>query len=608
MRSTSTRAACFVQAFLLLLILPLTGCGTGSLGAQPSGAAYSATADQPYPGSLTLPERNDPWPGPDVFHIGNGVAQINYWMTAWMLNDVFKMAGWEAEIGDTDPSELWVPVFGGEWRMNDRDLVQTDEMGWATSMELTNGMRADRLVTIVMGGIEIPNAFPSGEYTLTWEGTGEILVEGATRVQEQSHEAVYEYDGSGVVIVSILDTDPDDYIRNISLMRPDAVGDETFNREYIEYLAPFSVIRPLHFFGEQLSYGPRISWGDRKPLEYSHWGGALGAPFELGIDLANESVSDLWLNIPLAADDTFVRELARLTLERLDSNRRLYIELGNELWNFTYPYQIGRDYALDFAQERWPDVLGREQAYLDGDEVYENMMIFSWQGIRTVEIREIFHEVWEHESDRLVTVLAGQIGGSHPLWPQSRDLLGCPVAVGEEGVEPCGSQVDAFAVAPYVGESEGEVEFNRSSPETFLQDAITYVRGEGQWSETAAEQGLRYAIRNDRALADEFGLPLIAYEGGQHFVGSRFTRDVVNEHPMLRDLYDALFAVWQEEGGGLFVHLHGVIPRGQNEPGEEPTYFQSENFGIKELQTLSRAEAPKWDAVLTWMERVGQID
>jgi hypothetical protein len=205
-------------------------------------------------------------------------------------------------------------------------------------------------------------------------------------------------------------------------------------------------------------------------------------------------------------------------------------------------------------------------------------------------------------------VLAGQIGGSHPLWPQSRDLLGCPVAVGEEGVEPCGSQVDAFAVAPYVGESEGEVEFNRSSPEAFLEDAITYVRGEGQWSETAPEQGLRYAIRNDRALADEFGLPLIAYEGGQHFVGSRFTRDVVNEHPMLRDLYDALFAVWQEEGGGLFVHLHGVIPRGQNEPGEEPTYFQSENFGIKELQTLSRAEAPKWDSVLTWMERVGQID
>jgi hypothetical protein len=169
-------------------------------------------------------------------------------------------------------------------------------------------------------------------------------------------------------------------------------------------------------------------------------------------------------------------------------------------------------------------------------------------------------------------------------------------------------EVDAFAVAPYVGEHEGEVEFSRNSPQAFLRDAIAYIRGEAPWDERATEQGLRYAVRNDQALAEEYGLPLVAYEGGQHFIGSRFTRDVVNEHPLLRDLYDALFSVWQEEGGGLFVHLHGVVPRGQSEPGEEPTYFQSENFGIKELQTLTRAEAPKWDAVLSWMERVGQVE
>lgn len=608
MQTHNTRAPLQIAALLLVFIVSVAACATGSVDAQTHGARASSGGVQAYPGSLDLPDRNDPWPGPEEFRIGNAVSQINYWMTAWMLNDVFKMAGWEAEIGDIDPSELWVPVIAGEWRMDERDLVQTDELGWATSLELTNGTRADQLVTVVMGGIEIPRAFPAGEYTLTWDGTGEILVEGATLIDESPNELVYQYDGAGVVILSLLETDATDYVRNISLLRPDAVAGQTFNREYIEYLKPFSVIRPLHFFGEQLSYGPRIAWEDRKPVEYSHWGGALGAPFEVGIDLANVSVSDLWLNVPLAADDAFVRELAQLTLERLDSNRKLYIELGNELWNFTYPYQIGRDYALAFAEQRWPGVLGTERDYLDGDEVYENMMIFSWQGIRTVEVKEIFHEVWGAESDRVITVLAGQFGGSHPQWPQSRDLLGCPVAVGEEGVEQCGLEVDAFAVAPYVGEYEGEVEFSRDSPQVFLQEAITYVRGEAPWDERATEQGLRYAIRNDHALAEEYGLPLVAYEGGQHFIGSRFTRDVVNEHPMLRDLYDALFSVWQEEGGGLFVHLHGVIPRGQSEPGEEPTYFQSENFGIKELQTLTRAEAPKWDAVLNWMERVGQVE
>ena len=103
-------------------------------------------------------------------------------------------------------------------------------------------------------------------------------------------------------------------------------------------------------------------------------------------------------------------------------------------------------------------------------------------------------------------------------------------------------------------------------------------------------------------------MPLVAYEGGQHFIGSSFTRDVISDHPRMRELYDALFEVWQEEGGGLFVHFAGIIPRGRNEPGEEPTYFQSENFGIKELQTQTRAQAPKWDEVLNTMVEIGQIE
>ena len=599
---------------MVTVALVLAGCTTGSVAGQSKeggeGAAASVTR-RAYPGGLTLPERNDSWPGPDTFRIGNAVSAVNYWMTAWMLNDVFRMAGFEAEIGDTDPGELWVPVIEGEWRMDLRDLVQTDELGWATSLELADGRRVGRLATIVMGGAEVPGQFPEGRYTVTWEGSGALSADGVRLVEQAENTLVYEYGGSSTVVLYLEETDPrgtGDYVRNISMLRPDAVAGETFHRAYLDYLRPFSVIRPLHFLGDQLTYGPPIPWEDRKPLSYSHWGGALGAPYEVAIDLANESVSDLWLNIPIGADDHYVRELAGLTLERLDPNRRLYLELGNELWNFAYPYQMGRERALEYAQRRWPGVLGTVRPYSDGDPVHENMMIYSWLGARTLEIRSIFEEVWEADSDRLVTVLAGQIGGSHPAWAPSRDLLECPVATAEEGVEPCGLGVDAFAVAPYVSEFEGEVEFDRSDPESFFRDAIAYVRGEGRWGQDAAEQGLRYAIRNDRALAREYDLPLVAYEGGQHFTGSSYTRDVIAVHPRMRELYDALFSVWQEEGGGLFVHLHGVIPRGRNEPGTEPGYFESENFGIKEMQTQTRAEAPKWDAVLRRMEMIGQVE
>lgn len=560
-----------------------------------------------YPGSLVLPQPGQVWPGPETFRIGNAIAPINYWMTAWIVNDVMKMAGFEQEIGDTGPSAMWTPVVAGEWRTDLIDQVPMDEQGWVTAMELPDGTRVDRYSTIVMGDGGRPPAFPAGTYRLTWEGEGELRFDGATIASQSPGETLLDYDGHQMLFVHILEINPENPIRDIRLLRPDAAEDERFHHAYLDYLRPFSVIRPLHFFGEQLSYGDHAVWDERKLPGYSHWGGSWGAPYEVAIDLANQSASDLWLNIPIAANDDYVGNLAQLLLEELQPQRKLYLEYGNELWNWSFPYAIGREHVLRWAEERWPDVLGTVQSYSDGDPVSEIMMIYSYQGIRTLEISRIFHEVWGDQSDRLVVVLAGQVGASQPFWDPSRQLLDCPVAVGEEGIPACGTQVDAFAIAPYISEEEGVTEFDRSSPEAFLSDAIAYVRGEGEWSQSAEEPGLRYAIRSDRALAEEYGLPLITYEGGQHFIGSAYTRDVISNHPMMRDLYDALFEVWQEEGGGLFVHFAGIIPRGQNEPGTEPSYFQSENFGIKEYQTQSRAEAPKWDEVLSTMEEIGQV-
>lgn len=598
--SFTTQQLPFALAFLLLL-------SATTMVLASTTPETSSTDQTTYPGSLNLPQRGHEWPGPGEFRIGNAIAPINYWMRAWMLNDVLKQSGFEGEIGDTTPSRMWLPVIDGEWRSDLLHEVPTDEFGWPTSMTLNTGQPVGRYSTIVMGDADRPQAFPAGEYRLLFEGEGEFLFDGATAIHETSGEIVLDYDGHKTLFVSILETNPENHLRQIRLMRPDAVEGERFNADYIDYLKPFSVIRPLHFFGEQLSYGPIANWQERKPIEYSHWGGAWGAPFELGIDLANQSISDLWLNVPIAADDDYIRQLAMLTLDQLDPERKLYLEYGNELWNWSYPYQLGREYVLGRAQERWPDIMETVQPYSDGDPVSEVMMIFSWQGARTLEIKEIFHKVWGDQSDRLFVVLASQVGASQPNWHPSRYLLESPVAVGEDGIEPPGTQVDAFATAPYIGEDGESITFDRSTPEAFFNEAILFVRGEGPWNENAPEPGLRYSIRSDKALADEYGIPLIAYEGGQHFIGTSYTRDVISNHSMMRDLYEAFFDVWQEEGGGLFVHFAGIIPRGQNAPGTEPGYFESENFGIKERQTQTRAEAPKWDEVLNTMTDIGQI-
>lgn len=491
------------------------------------------------------------------------------------------------------------------------DDVRTDDFGWPTSMVLTDGSRADSLMAGVANALEVPGAFPDGTYRVLFEGSGEIVFHGANVVaQPTPGEILIEYSGSTALNVSIVDTDPEqtgDYLRNIRILVPGATDGQLFTQEYLDYLRTFAAIRPMHFWGEQLIYGPRIAWEMRKTQEYSHWGGALGAPYEVAIDLANQSHSDLWVNLPIAASDDWASNLAQLTLAELDPDRRLYVELGNEIWNRAEPYSAGFEYALEQARARWPGVAGTVQHYSRGDEVHDVMLAFSWQGARTVELGTIFREVWGDESDRLVVVLAGQIGASAPYWNPSTYLLESPVWVGEEGAAPAGEQVDAFAVAPYVGDLPGPFAFSRESAESFLSDAITSVRGEGKWADISEEPGIRYLIRWDRQLAARYGLPLVAYEGGQHFTGSRFTRDQVNTHPMIYDLYQSFFDVWKEEDGGLFMNFAGIRPRGQSPAGREPSYFESENFGIKETQMQSLEEAHKWRAVLDEMVEIGQI-
>ena len=562
-------------------------------------------------------------PDPATYAIGNAVAPINNWMNAWTLNDLIKTTGFGTD-DQSAVSHMWVPSIGGQWNMDQHNLIVKDSAGWPTQMTLSDGTHPEGLsfITTLLGS-ETEGAYVSGNYDFYYEGEGIMVITGAEVTSEEDGHWVLNYPGSGAVFIEIADTDPNakgDYLRNMRLMRPDAVEGERFSRDY----QPFAVMRPLHMLGDELVYPfPDAdgtysftqgagAWDKRKPVSHSHWGGAMGAPYEVIVDLANQSQTDLWLNIPTSADDEYVRNLAQLMLDTLDPERVLYLELGNEFWNWSYPYAIGRNYALEQAQARWPGVYGQSTSWSE-DAVSESMMVHSWQAARTLEIGAVFDDVWGDQAERLALVLAGQSGGSTPEWNINELILGAPVYVNEENATPPGLLVDAFAVAPYVSdpyqiaEEEGENGFDRSSAAAFLAEAIEYVNGTGRFGEDAEEPGLRYYVRSDKAMADSYNLPLVAYEGGQHFLGSLFTRDVVALHDDNYELYQTYFDMWQEEGGGLFVHLHGIIPRGQSEEGVEPGFFESEHFGVKETQQQTEADAPRYRALMDEMRGTGQL-
>ncbi|HRF95319.1 MAG TPA: hypothetical protein PLZ51_08990 [Aggregatilineales bacterium] len=100
-------------------------------------------------------------------------------------------------------------------------------------------------------------------------------------------------------------------------------------------------------------------------------------------------------------------------------------------------------------------------------------------------------------------------------------------------------------------------------------------------------------------VTNQYGVELVAYEGGQHLTGYAGAENddrltdlfiAVNRDARMGDLYLAYLTQWDELGGGLFVNFSDI---------SEPSKWGS--WGVLEYQTQPREDAPKYDALLDFM-------
>jgi fibronectin type 3 domain-containing protein len=98
------------------------------------------------------------------------------------------------------------------------------------------------------------------------------------------------------------------------------------------------------------------AWADRVQVTDAYQAGlasrntggkqSQGVAWEYMILLANATHHDMWINIPVSADDDYVNQLAQLILNGnqytrgLDKDLNVYVELSNEVWNFSFPQSI----------------------------------------------------------------------------------------------------------------------------------------------------------------------------------------------------------------------------------------------------------------------------
>ena len=327
------------------------------------------------------------------------------------------------------------------------------------------------------------------------------------------------------------------------------------------------------------------SWANRTTTSSQTQGGVRGVALEYLIDLANAVDADPWFCIQHAADDTYVRNIAEMIRDRLDSDRRVYVEFSNELWNF----------SGDYPQANWAQARGLELG-LDEDSASARIKMVAR---RSAEIFAIFEEEFAGDTDRLVKILPGLLG----LPSHNEELI---EAFNDSTYNVSGVDADVFAIAAYFGvEIAAEIisdgEENSITPDGVLDMALLNITTDQPSYDEPDETNfsMRSLFAQNREVAEDHSLELITYEGGQHIVETNGednnetlgeTIIAANRAERIYTIYHSLFDEWFGGGDGLFMH-YSLIKKPSANFGA---------FGSLEHTDDTSEQAPKYRAILEY--------
>jgi hypothetical protein len=430
-----------------------------------------------------------------------------------------------------------------------------DADGWATGIGAGKTM-VEYLVLWDAGLNEIYARYAAGDMVLLYDGEGTINPAGFSGWQVKSRAA-------GRIVLSPKSTTPGgwwfqvtninsaNHVRNLRLVRAaDEAGYQTdpWDDRFINAWKNYSAIRFMDWGSTNNS--TLQNWSDRPTRSYYSYAGGKGASYEAMIDLCNKVKANAWVCVPHRASDDYMWQMATLWKNNLDPNLTLYVEYSNEVWNW------------QFQQAQYNDQLSG----LSYVQEYANTV---------ARMAKIWREVFGSQfGTRCRVVLAWQYGWN-PTDYQPREQLAFIRANHEEPK----NLIHGYAVAPYFAPADGG---DSGDITTILNNCQPDING----------QPANFAKL--KTMCNEYGIQLLAYEGGQHIVGNPDV-NVANKTGANRDarmgpLYSTYLNNWKANGGGLFMIFSSTGP-----------YSKWGSWGLKEYLDQPRSSAPKYDAVESWI-------
>ncbi|MGI9252543.1 MAG: hypothetical protein ACR2J8_02260, partial [Thermomicrobiales bacterium] len=353
-----------------------------------------------------------------------------------------------------------------------------------------------------------------------------------------------------------------------------------FDPQFLRNLRPFASLRFMDWAGTNNS--SLTSFADRALVSHQFWSTARGVPVEIMCQLCNLLAADPWFTIPHQLDGAGAEAWGALAAQELDAARKVSVEWSNEVWNSIFDQTA-------YARER-----GVEAGLDTGGDAFVGML--RYYANRAGETHDRF-ETGFGDASRVRRVMASQA---------ANDFLTTTILAQVEtahGAGSAASRVDLLAIAPYFGltvtESADAAKMKRLGVDGLFDWLLNDPAGSPAFDYGSLRQ-IRGVIAAQVAAARAFSVPVGSYEGGQHLVGfAGFENDdalnaifdAANRDPRMKQVYHAYLDDWRRQTGQRFHHftdVDGITKWGR--------------WGAKEFPGQSRANAPKYDALLTYAE------
>lgn len=465
----------------------------------------------------------------------------------------------------------------------------------------------------------------SGTYKLMFNGSATVTARGGGSVQNASYDKVTNLtkadvvmpsDATGNVFLMFKDTSrngvgaPGDGLTNIRLWRPGypTDGSALFTAEFVSAMKKFRVIRGMDFVSANTN--PQSTWSERTTPDFSGFTGDKGQSWELLIALANAADRDVWLNVPVRADDDYVRKLALLVKYGSDgrlpytsaqvapvhaplkSGLKVYVEYGNEIWNFAPGFK-GFAWALALTNRHRIDPT--HPIAFDGVQADQYAALRRWIAYRSSFISLAFRDVFGDSAmmSKVRPIFSTQVGNANTYL--SSGLQWAQAFYGQvRNAAPLNPVVRKPSDIWYGG---GGAAYYNSSADPRNTESGTMER---YFSDLPTPNFAKTSVI-DSIWTHAYGLNYVAYEGGpnpgettpQNAGGAEISR-AYNNDPRMKDRMLLAQDIWDQAGGDELVYFiySGSGPWSFSNELDQQTVSDSRSIKLQAIDAINAKRKP----------------